>query len=104
MSSASLEVQPLLLEDHPVYGGIPFPLILECRDSTATLAQAVEWAHQWKDDLIEQAFTHGTVLFRNFPIDSVQDFDQFLPESDVVGTPGDQVPVDGCRALPLPAC
>jgi alpha-ketoglutarate-dependent taurine dioxygenase len=54
-----------------------FPLIYDGRDFTS-LGDSILWAQENHAELIDLAFRHGTVLFRNFGTVTDQDFDTFI--------------------------
>jgi len=54
-----------------------FPLIYD-GDEFTSLGDAIAWAQENHSELIDQAFQHGTVLFRNFETKTDQDFDAFI--------------------------
>lgn len=54
-----------------------FPLIYD-GDEFTSLGGAIAWAQENHSELIDQAFQHGTVLFRNFETKTDQDFDAFI--------------------------
>ncbi len=54
-----------------------FPLIYDGREFTS-LGDSIAWAQENHAELIDLAFQHGTVLFRNFGTVTDQDFDTFI--------------------------
>lgn len=54
------------------------PLILVNKTEDATLEDTLAWTAANKDQLDEKAREHGAVLFRDFPIETDQDFDAFI--------------------------
>ena len=54
-----------------------FPLIYDGREFTS-LGDSIAWAQENHAELIDLAFQHGTVLFRNFETVTDQDFDTFI--------------------------
>ncbi len=58
--------------------GSRFPLPVVCDSSDVSLDDVTRWVASKKDELIQQATRHGTVLFRGFPIVSADDFDAFI--------------------------
>src|SRR5262245_17236806 len=61
-----------------MHGGEPFPLVLECRTPSASLAALEQWLADQSEDLCRQAARHGAVLFRGFPLRTAEDFDRFV--------------------------
>ena len=78
MSTETLTVEPISLPTQQEYDGIPFPLILACKSSDATVETVSDWVQANRDELDAQASRHGTILFRDFPLATDQDFDAFI--------------------------
>ena len=78
MSTETLTVEPISLPTQQEYDGIPFPLILACKSSDATVETVSEWVQANRNELDAQASRHGTILFRDFPLATDQDFDAFI--------------------------
>lgn len=78
MSTDLLDVQPRPVEGQQKIDGEPFPLVLQSRSPRADLATAVQWVSDNALPLIDQVQSHGTILFRDFPLVSDQDFDAFV--------------------------
>ncbi|MDF1816132.1 MAG: TauD/TfdA family dioxygenase, partial [Verrucomicrobiales bacterium] len=73
-----IEIKELKLGSQQDWDGSIFPLILECQTKDATLEQTREWIRENAAVLEEKASQHGAVLFRNFPLSTDLDFDQFI--------------------------
>jgi len=73
-----LDVTSAAVPGQQVYDGKPFPLVLQCRSSSATLEAAAAWLAENRQQLDEQASAHGAVLFRGFPLATAEDFDRFV--------------------------
>lgn len=70
------------LDTQQEWNGDAFPLILQCTDPDITLEKACAWVHSIKGQLEEQAAKHGSILFRDFPLKTDQDFDAFIAAFD----------------------
>jgi alpha-ketoglutarate-dependent taurine dioxygenase len=90
MTSESLQISRLPVADQQLHDDQPFPLVLGCRSPSATLADAVAWAAAERTALIQQARTHGAVLFRDFPLSEPADFDSFVAAFELENFPYDQ--------------
>jgi len=55
-----------------------FPLILQWDGATDALAPGCDWIVSQRAALDEQVTAHGTILFRDFPLISAEDFDCFI--------------------------
>jgi alpha-ketoglutarate-dependent taurine dioxygenase len=77
MDPRDMWVVPVSVRDQQMHGGLPFPLVLECR-SEPDLEATSEWLASRRDELIRQAADYGVVLFRGFPVFTAQDFDAFV--------------------------
>jgi len=73
-----LHVTPATIPNQQQYDGLPFPLVLVCPSSTPTLDATTNWLAAHRDELNEQAATHGAILFRGFPVITAADFDAFV--------------------------
>lgn len=78
MQNASLEVHIGSVDGQQQHGASVFPMIVRCLTANATLDQAVHWARAHSPELVRQAAQHGTVLFRDFPLVTAEDFDAFV--------------------------
>ena len=58
-------------------GGV-FPLVLENKTSTATLADMKNWLKKNLTELKERLATSGAILLRDFPVGTDQEFDQVV--------------------------
>ncbi len=66
------------LDGQPTYDGAPFPLVLCNQNPAMELGTALDWVTQERQQLLEQASRHGAILFRDFPIQTAEDFDSFV--------------------------
>lgn len=73
-----IQVEPLNTDSQQDWNGDIFPLILQCKTEGATLDQALTWISENRDDLDAKAAKHGSILFRDFPVNSDRDFDAFI--------------------------
>ena len=73
MQVSEIQVDGLRTDD----GSSLFPLILQCEDALSLDGAAV-WLTENSDSLCRKAFDHGAILFRGFPVQTAQDFDQFI--------------------------
>lgn len=78
MSIDTLEIASATVAGQQVYDGKPFPLVLECRSSSAALDDVTAWLAEHRRQLDEQATVDGAILFRGFPLATANDFDQFV--------------------------
>jgi hypothetical protein len=67
-----------------------FPLALVSQTTGATLADATDWVHENRDQLIAKAERHGAVLFRGLPLNSPGDCDAFVAAFGLTNFPYDQ--------------
>ena len=58
--------------------GKTFPLILQCQDEAVSLEDVESWLQGRADELNQQAYDHGAILFRGFPVADANDFDTFI--------------------------
>lgn len=64
-----------------------FPHVIVCDSETASLDSAVDWVSKHRDELVQQARAHGTVLFRGFPMVEPEDFDRFIAAFEMENFP-----------------
>jgi alpha-ketoglutarate-dependent taurine dioxygenase len=74
---STLRVRPLPLPGQQTHGDTGFPLAYRC-DEYASLDRALGWILVNRSRLVEEAATHGAVLFRGFPLATAEDFDAFV--------------------------
>ncbi|MGH7137951.1 MAG: TauD/TfdA family dioxygenase [Pirellulales bacterium] len=82
MMTDIFQVAPTTVAGQQTYDGHAFPLALECRSPSATLAETTAWLAEHRRRLEEQAGTHGAILFRGFPLTTAEDFDRFVAAFD----------------------
>lgn len=78
MTGDSLQVGSVSVPLQQTYGGEDFPRVLRCESRSPTLEDVVDWIGSRRDELREQAETHGAILFRDFPLNTPEDFDRFI--------------------------
>lgn len=77
MSTFTVRATPLSLPGRQAHGGTVFPFAYQC-DECPDRDAAVGWVTVNRRHLVEQAATHGAVLFRGFPLATAEDFDDFV--------------------------
>ena len=87
MIQSALQVVPVSVAGQQQHDGQTFPRVLECQSPGVSLEAAVEWIGHRKDELVEQAASHGAVLFRGFPLRTDKDFDGFIAAFDLPNFP-----------------
>lgn len=73
-----LDVESVAVPHQQTYEDSVFPYVLKCQASDATLDNATAWASSVATKLQQLATQHGAVLFRDFPLQSAEDFDAFI--------------------------
>ena len=73
-----INVQQVDVPDQQATGHSVFPTVYQCGSPDATLSDAAQWVEEHRDELDEQAFKNGAVLFRGFPLSEPEDFDRFI--------------------------
>lgn len=53
------------------------PLVLVPTSSQVTLNETCDYVHQFKESILEKLLKSGAILFRQFPIHTADDFNQF---------------------------
>ncbi len=74
----SLDVSTSAIAHQQEQAGSVFPLVFCCETSGASPDAAARWVASKKDELLENAASHGAALFRGFPVRSAEDFDTFV--------------------------
>ncbi len=90
MVERGLGVSEVAIVGQQIYGGDAFPLVLTSATSGATLDQTVAWLGDRRDELLAQGASHGTVLFRGFPLATAEDFDRFVAAFNLTNFPYDE--------------
>ena len=60
------------------HNGQVYPLVQACASDQTSLRETVEWIAAHRDALLDRLERHGAILFRDFPLDSAEDLDQFI--------------------------
>ena len=66
--------------------GLDFPLLVSA-DKKLSKAMFLEWVSDNKSNLHEKLIAHGAVLFRGFPLESANEFEQMLNQTDYINMP-----------------
>ena len=74
----SIEVRSVEIADQQTHSDTKFPYVLKCGTTDSSLDEAIAWVRANKGELIESASQHGAILFRDFPLKTAEDFDQFV--------------------------
>lgn len=74
----SMDVNIIFVPGQQQYSDGPFPIVLACQTSDATLEQVTAWVQENQTELAQQLTQAGTILFRDFPLAVDQDFDAFI--------------------------
>jgi hypothetical protein len=75
---SAVQTQPAVVSGQQMHGGEPFPLVLECRTPSVSLAAIEQWLAKESESLCRQAARHGALLFRGFPLRTAEEFDRFI--------------------------
>ena len=79
-----MHIEPISVAGQHDYDGLPFPLVLQCQSDDAGRDTMLDWIAANRNKLDQQAEAHGAILFRDFPISSVDDFDAFVTATGFV--------------------
>jgi Taurine catabolism dioxygenase TauD, TfdA family len=83
MSADLLEVEPSSVPGQRMYCESVFPQVLVCRSADAMLDEAVSWVRSQRNQIAEELKQSGTILFRDFPLVTDRDFDEFIRAFDL---------------------
>ncbi|QDT09825.1 TauD/TfdA family dioxygenase [Planctomycetes bacterium K23_9] len=72
-----MPIQPTPVEGQQTYSQSVFPFAYTS-DEPCTLGQATQWISENRERLLEEANTHGAVLFRGMGVESVEGFDAMV--------------------------
>ncbi len=86
-ATAGFDVRLLSLPGQQTHGDSLFPLVYSPASAGATTAAALEWIQTQRADLLAQATRHGAVLFRDFPLPTVEAFDALVESLGVENFP-----------------
>lgn len=87
MTEDSVLVSPVSVANQQQHDGIAFPLVLNCDSEASGLNAITKWLESHRSELLEQVKTHGVVLFRGFPVEDAEDFDQVVSAFDLENFP-----------------
>src|SRR6185295_14490907 len=90
MTAVAANVTASSVPGRQSYGGQPFPPVFECQSGELTLTAMSEWIRFQRSDLLQQASTHGAILFRSFPLRTAEDFDAFVAAFALPNFPYDE--------------
>lgn len=82
MSVERVVVEPGTVPGQQSYGEVVFPHVLFCRSTDTTLDETFTWIRTQRNELAEELQRSGTILFRDFPLSTDQDFDAFIRAFD----------------------
>ncbi|MFK8054245.1 MAG: TauD/TfdA family dioxygenase [Woeseiaceae bacterium] len=74
---SALDVKAINVPHQQLHDDV-FPLVQALDNPTATLDDMKGWITRNKETLLDALSTHGAILFRGFPIDGAEDFDQAI--------------------------
>ncbi len=83
-------IQANQLSNQQTHFELPFPLVLHCQTTHAQPEAVARWVCAEKTNLLDSATRHGAVLFRGFPVGSVEDFDAFVAAFELKNFPYDE--------------
>ncbi len=94
MSVAALpldEVESMIstvrIDGQKEYGETVFPYIYACDAKLSGVDAVVPWVARHRERLLEQATAHGAILFRGFPLASVEAYDTFISALELPNFP-----------------
>ena len=102
MITSAVTVTTTSVPGQQMHGGRPFPLVLECRSPEVTLTAMSNWIRKQEGDLLQQASTHGAILFRGFPLKTAEDFDAFVAAFELPNFPYEESLSNAVRVVKTP--
>ena len=90
MSQHSMKVCETTVPGQQNYSGEPFPTILQWESPQASLADAIGWVQESRDELLKRVETSGAILFRGFALAEPEEFDQFIAAFQLENFPYDR--------------
>lgn len=87
--SCSVNEVAIASQSHPFGQDEAFPLVLQL-ESPSDLGETVDWLHASAAMLTGKAARHGAILFRGFPLETVEDFDAFVTAFGLKNFPYEQ--------------
>lgn len=101
MERDTIDVRPASVPGQQGYGGLPFPMVLECRSAT-DLEGAERWVAERRAELLDQSTAHGAILFRGFPLATAEDFDRFIAAFGLANFPYEKSLSNAVRVVRTP--
>ena len=101
MTTGTLQVEDVGIEEQQKYGHGVFPLVLACQAPT-TLDGATAWIAENRRQLCDRAALHGAILFRGFPLTGAEDFDRFITAFDLPNFPYEDSLSNAVRVIKTP--
>jgi hypothetical protein len=102
MIQARVEVERISIAGQQTHHGRTFPLALACQPPDVSLAAACDWLREQRRQLLAQAFEHGAILFRGFPLTTPEDFDAFVAAFDLQNFPYEESLSNAVRIVKTP--
>ena len=101
MTTGTLQVEDVGVEEQQKYGPGVFPLVLACQAPT-TLDGATSWIAENRRQLRDRTVHHGAILFRGFPLSGAEDFDRFITAFDLPNFPYEDSLSNAVRVIKTP--
>ena len=74
-----MKITPQSFPEQQVHGETVFPYALICEEGNGkSLEEACQWTVNHRDELLELAEKHGTVLLRGLPVETAEGFDAIV--------------------------
>jgi len=83
----SIEVTTLAIKKQQEQAGSVFPLVYCCKTAEVSNADATRWVGSKREELLQQATSHGAVLLRGFSVRSAEDFDSIISSLAILNFP-----------------
>jgi len=87
MNTPSINITAATLENQQKQSGSTFPTAYACQTPNATITSAAHWVTDNRDNLLQQATSHGAVILRGFPAQAAEDFDAIITALDIPNFP-----------------
>jgi alpha-ketoglutarate-dependent taurine dioxygenase len=101
MTTGTLQVEDVGVDEQQKYAHGAFPLVLACQAPT-TLDGATSWIAENRRQLCDRAALHGAILFRGFPLTGAEDFDRFISAFDLPNFPYEDSLSNAVRVIKTP--
>lgn len=72
------KLKPISIPEERIFDGRAFPLTVGPSDDIKSLSDAIEFVKANTDSIQTELKAHGAILFRDFPIQSAQGFNEFV--------------------------